>query len=131
MTNLKCCFLANHQNQFPVTGIVSLIFIFSKIAFSLWIYSCLNDMIQLPLSRNNSIRFKLHECSRAISWHLHGLWSAWLQFISPFWVPGEKLSTWKTFLVLRDELLFFLNVFNIGTLNASFNKSELEKADKI
>lgn len=130
ISNLKCCILANDQNKFLVTGIVSLTFIFSEIAFYAWIYSCLNDMIQLPLSRNNSIRFKLHEYSRVISWHLHGLQSAWLQFISPFWVPGEKkLSAWKVFLVLGDELRFFLIFLSIGTLNASFNKLGCDKAD--
>lgn len=51
--------------------------------------------------------------------------------LPPFEYLGKKLSTWKAFLVLRDELLFFFfpNVFNIGTLDASFNKSGHEKTD--
>lgn len=49
--------------------------------------------------------------------------------LAPFEYLGKKIEHLKDIPSVERWITFFLNVFNIGTLNASFNKSELEKAD--
>lgn len=68
--------------------------------------------------------------SKVISWSLHGLQSAWLQFSTPFeylW-KKQKLDAWKTLSVLRDVDFFFLLFFILKPLNVSFTKSGSDRA---
>lgn len=91
----------------------SYIYLPCKKAFSVWIPSCLNDMIQLLLNHEQFYQVKASWMVKLSPEACMACKVLGCSSVAPFEYLGKKkLNAWQTFLVLRDVNLFFSQIFN-------------------
>lgn len=106
----------------------SYIYLLWEKAFPVWILSCLNDMIQLPLNHGQFYQVKASWVVKQSPEACMACTVLGCSSVAPFEYLKKKIERLKDTLSV-ERCHFFSQFFNVKTLNASFKKSGSDKAD--